>query len=148
MSLDGCIALADGTSQWITGEAARAHGTCDARAIRRDPGRRRHMRADRPRLDVRLPGLEARNPEALGADAGRGAGRLAGLAFARAVQAMAPAQYCLIEGGADAAAAFLKADLVDRLLLYRGPVVIGARGCARWATSIWRTSPWPTAAGG
>ncbi len=36
-----------------------------------------------------------------------------------------PAQYCLIEGGANAAAAFLKADLVDRLLLYRAPVVIG-----------------------
>ncbi len=32
----------------------------------------------------------------------------------------------LVEGGAGAAAAFLKADLVDRLLLYCAPIVIGA----------------------
>jgi diaminohydroxyphosphoribosylaminopyrimidine deaminase/5-amino-6-(5-phosphoribosylamino)uracil reductase len=31
----------------------------------------------------------------------------------------------LIEGGATAAAAFLKAGLVDRLLLYRAPILMG-----------------------
>ena len=34
-------------------------------------------------------------------------------------------QYLLVEGGAGAAAAFLKAGLVDRLLIYRAPIVIG-----------------------
>ncbi len=32
----------------------------------------------------------------------------------------------LVEGGAGAAAAFLAADRVDRLLLYRAPILIGA----------------------
>jgi diaminohydroxyphosphoribosylaminopyrimidine deaminase/5-amino-6-(5-phosphoribosylamino)uracil reductase len=31
----------------------------------------------------------------------------------------------MIEGGAGAAAAFMRADIVDRLLLYRAPIVIG-----------------------
>jgi diaminohydroxyphosphoribosylaminopyrimidine deaminase/5-amino-6-(5-phosphoribosylamino)uracil reductase len=34
-------------------------------------------------------------------------------------------QYLFVEGGARAAASFLAADLVDRLLLYRAPIVIG-----------------------
>jgi diaminohydroxyphosphoribosylaminopyrimidine deaminase/5-amino-6-(5-phosphoribosylamino)uracil reductase len=33
--------------------------------------------------------------------------------------------HLLVEGGAGAASAFLAADLVDRLLLYRAPVLIG-----------------------
>ena len=34
-------------------------------------------------------------------------------------------QYLFVEGGAGAAAAFLGADLVDRLLIYRAPIIIG-----------------------
>lgn len=37
-----------------------------------------------------------------------------------------PADHLLVEGGAETAAAFLRADLVDRLLLYRAPILIGA----------------------
>ena len=33
--------------------------------------------------------------------------------------------HLLVEGGAQTAAAFLRANLVDRLLLYRAPIVIG-----------------------
>ena len=36
-----------------------------------------------------------------------------------------PADYILVEGGAQVAAAFLAADLVDLLLLYRAPIIIG-----------------------
>jgi diaminohydroxyphosphoribosylaminopyrimidine deaminase/5-amino-6-(5-phosphoribosylamino)uracil reductase len=36
-----------------------------------------------------------------------------------------PGDHLLVEGGARTAAAFLIADLVDRLLLYRAPIVIG-----------------------
>jgi diaminohydroxyphosphoribosylaminopyrimidine deaminase/5-amino-6-(5-phosphoribosylamino)uracil reductase len=53
-SLDGRTALADGSSQWITGEAARA----DAHAWRRRAGAvltgSGTVLADNPRLDVRL----------------------------------------------------------------------------------------------
>ena len=38
---------------------------------------------------------------------------------------MPDVQYLYIEGGAGAAAAFLGADLVDRLVLYRAPILIG-----------------------
>ncbi len=31
----------------------------------------------------------------------------------------------LVEGGAGAASAFLAADLVDRLMLYRAPILVG-----------------------
>ena len=34
-------------------------------------------------------------------------------------------QYLFVEGGAQTAAAFLQADLVDQLLIYRAPIVIG-----------------------
>jgi diaminohydroxyphosphoribosylaminopyrimidine deaminase / 5-amino-6-(5-phosphoribosylamino)uracil reductase len=37
-----------------------------------------------------------------------------------------PCDHLLVEGGAQTAAALLRADLVDRLLLYRAPILIGA----------------------
>jgi len=125
-SLDGCIALAGGESQWITGEAARAHAhairaRCDA--ILAGGGT---LRADAPRLDVRLPGLEARSPERWVLTRGRPPAGWRALPSPQAICDMTGTQYLLVEGGAGAAAAFLAADLVDRLLLYRAPIVIGA----------------------
>ena len=38
---------------------------------------------------------------------------------------MGDVRYLFVEGGAGAAAAFLRADLVDRLLIYRAPILIG-----------------------
>lgn len=126
MSLDGCIALASGESQWITGEPARAH--CHAMRAKSDAilvggGT---LRTDSPRLDVRLPGLAERSPERWvltrsGAPEGWNA-----LASPAAITGMADVQYLFLEGGAETAAAFLSADLVDRLLIYRAPVVIGS----------------------
>lgn len=126
MSLDGCIALAEGTSRWITGEAARAHvhaerATTDAILVGGAT-----LRADDPALDVRLPGLEERSPERWVLTRGAapdGWNRLAGPNELGA--AMPEAQYLLVEGGAGVAAAFLSADLIDRLLLYRAPILIG-----------------------
>ena len=37
--------------------------------------------------------------------------------------------YLLVEGGAQTAAAFLQAGLVDRLILYRAPIIIGGLAC-------------------
>jgi diaminohydroxyphosphoribosylaminopyrimidine deaminase/5-amino-6-(5-phosphoribosylamino)uracil reductase len=124
-SLDGCIAMADGTSQWITGAEARAHGHAmrarmDAILVGGET-----LRADSPRLDVRLPGLEARSPARWVLT--RGAVPDGWQAIADPAEgSFGDAQYLLIEGGAGAAAAFLAADRVDRLMLYRAPILIGA----------------------
>ena len=124
-SLDGCIAMADGTSQWITGPEARAHGhAMRARADAILVGGET-LRADAPRLDVRLPGLAERSPARWVLT--RGAAPVGWQAVRDPASAtFDKAQYLLIEGGAGAAAAFLAADRVDRLLLYRAPIVVGA----------------------
>lgn len=124
-SLDGKIALPDGSSRWITGPESRAHAhleraRCDAILVGGET-----LRTDEPRLDVRLAGLEARSPARYvltRGDAPVGWHRVSDIT---APGAFADAQYLLVEGGAGAAATFLKADLVDRLLLYRAPIVIG-----------------------
>ncbi|CAM4091019.1 Riboflavin biosynthesis protein RibD [Novosphingobium lubricantis] len=125
-SLDGRIALPDGTSQWITGPQARAH--CHAERARHDAiliggGT---LRADRPRLDVRLPGLEARSPQRMVLTRGTAPDGWTAIADITAPGAFGTAQTLFIEGGAQTAATFLAADMVDRLLIYRAPIVMGA----------------------
>lgn len=69
MTLDGRIASHSGASRWITGEAARAHGhllRAQSDAILCGIGT---AIADDPQLDVRLPGLAARKPVRIVADA-------------------------------------------------------------------------------
>jgi diaminohydroxyphosphoribosylaminopyrimidine deaminase/5-amino-6-(5-phosphoribosylamino)uracil reductase len=124
-SLDGCIALADGTSQWITGETARAH--VHARRAQHDAilvggGT---WRADSPRLDVRLPGLEHRSPDRIVLTRGTPSAGVTAIAAPQDIAALEGVQYCYVEGGAETAAAFLAADLVDELHLYRAPILIG-----------------------
>ncbi|KLI65025.1 bifunctional diaminohydroxyphosphoribosylaminopyrimidine deaminase/5-amino-6-(5-phosphoribosylamino)uracil reductase RibD [Aurantiacibacter marinus] len=126
LSLDGCIAAASGESQWITGSAARSHTHRErARADAICVGGAT-MRADSPSLDVRLPGLEDRSPErwVLTRHSAPDGWRV--LASPADVGAMGDVRYLFVEGGAGAAAAFLAEDLVDRLLIYRAPIVIGA----------------------
>ncbi len=125
-SLDGRIALADGSSRWITGAAARAHAHLERAHHELILVGRGTLEADAPRLDVRLPGLEARAPQRVllsrGGIAPEGWRRIA----APAEIAGLAGDHLLVEGGAQAAAAFIAADLVDRLLLYRAPLLIGA----------------------
>jgi len=125
-SLDGCIAMADGSSQWITGTAARAHShalRAQADAILVGGGT---LRADHPSLDVRLPGLEDRSPVRWVLTRSAAPDGWQPLPTPEAIALTMPAvQYLFIEGGAGAAAAFLAADLVDRLVIYRAPIVIG-----------------------
>jgi len=125
-SLDGQIALADGTSRWITGDAARAHAHLERAQHELILVGRGTLAADAPRLDVRLPGLEARSPRPvlLSRDGAAPEGWLH-LRAPEEVSAL-PGDHLLVEGGAETAAAFLRAGLVDRLILYRAPILIGA----------------------
>ncbi|EQB14633.1 riboflavin biosynthesis protein RibD [Sphingobium lactosutens DS20] len=125
LSLDGRIALANGASRWITGPQARAHAHLE---------RARHdailvgggtLRADAPRLDVRLPGLADRTPRRLLLTRGSTPDGWDRVGAPGAIAALDRVDHLLVEGGAGAAAAFLHADLVDRLLLYRAPILIG-----------------------
>ncbi|MCZ8370815.1 MAG: bifunctional diaminohydroxyphosphoribosylaminopyrimidine deaminase/5-amino-6-(5-phosphoribosylamino)uracil reductase RibD [Porphyrobacter sp.] len=124
-SLDGCIALADGTSQWITGATARAH--VHAQRAHHDTilvgGST--WRTDKPRLDVRLPGLEARSPQRVVLTRGPAPEGVTALPSPEAIAGLDGVQYLYVEGGAETAAAFLAADLVDALHLYTAPILIG-----------------------
>ena len=125
LSLDGCIALADGTSQWITGERARAHAhleraRCDAILVGAGT-----VAADNPGLDVRLPGLEDRSPKPVVLGKAEVGDHWTTISKPEAIAELDGINWLLVEGGAATAASFLKADLVDRLLLYRAPIIIG-----------------------
>ena len=126
LSLDGAVAMASGSSQWITGAEARAHAHVE---------RSRHeailvghgtWQADRPHLDVRLPGLEDRAPRrAMLTRGATPADDVTVIAAPQEIATLDGVDHLLVEGGAMTAAAFLAADLVDRLLLYRAPVLVG-----------------------
>lgn len=125
-SLDGCIAMANGTSRWITGDRARAHAhllraRTDAILVGRGT-----FDADSPALDVRLAGLEDRSPRRLVLTRGAAPEGWDAAASPHAAATLAGVDNLLVEGGAGAASAFLAADLVDTLVLHRAPILIGA----------------------
>lgn len=125
VSLDGCIALANGTSQWITGETSRAH--VHAQRARNDAilvggGT---WRKDKPRLDVRLPGLDHRSPKRILLTRGVAPDGVTVINHPDQIGALAGVQYLYVEGGGETAASFLREDLIDELHIYRAPIVIG-----------------------
>lgn len=130
-SLDGAIALADGSSRWITGARARAHAHLERARHEGIAVGQRTFATDAPRLDVRLAGLEDRAPRRFVLTHGAAPEGWERLAAPQAVAELAGVESLLVEGGAETAAAFLRAGLVDRLLLYRAPILLG--GSARAA---------------
>ena len=125
LSIDGKIALPSGESKWISGEDARAHVHLErARSDMILVGRGTYL-ADRPKLDVRLPGFEQWSP--------RRALLSRGEAVAGWEMLRSPGDVCrlhdvndlLVEGGSATATAFLSEDLVDRILIYRAPILVG-----------------------
>jgi diaminohydroxyphosphoribosylaminopyrimidine deaminase/5-amino-6-(5-phosphoribosylamino)uracil reductase len=125
LSIDGKIALPSGESKWITGEDARAHvhlerAHCDMILVGRGT-----LAADRPRLDVRLPGLEERSPRRALLSRGDPVEGWEMLRSPQDVFGLHDVNDLLVEGGSSTATAFLAEDLVDRILLYRAPIIIG-----------------------
>jgi diaminohydroxyphosphoribosylaminopyrimidine deaminase/5-amino-6-(5-phosphoribosylamino)uracil reductase len=128
-SLDGAIARADGESRWITGAQARAHAHLERSRHEAILVGRGTWETDSPKLDVRLAGLEDRAPQRLILSREPLAPTASGWRWIdspNAITTLENVDHLFVEGGAGAASAFLAADLVDRLLLYRAPILIGA----------------------
>jgi diaminohydroxyphosphoribosylaminopyrimidine deaminase/5-amino-6-(5-phosphoribosylamino)uracil reductase len=140
-TLDGRIAAADGTSRWITGEAAR-HDVHRLRAgsdaIVVGTGT---VLADDPRLDVRLP--DAANPHRpLRVVVGRREVPPASKVLDDAAPTVLLTERdpklvlanlsdrgvvsVLLEGGPTLAGAFVAAGMVDRVVAYLAPALLGA----------------------
>lgn len=141
-TLDGRIAMPDGRSRWITGEAAREHAhrlRAVHAAIAVGGGT---LRADNPRLTVRLPGYDGPQPQRLVfsrggelpadahvfTDADDARTRVfSGVPLEDALARLHAEGVAniLLEGGAGLAAAFLRAGLVQRVSHYLNPSYLG-----------------------
>lgn len=141
-TLDGRSAAADGTSQWITGPAARA----DVHRLRAESGAimvgTGTVLADDPSLTVRRPdgALCERQPlrVVMGCRVLAGTARVLNAAAptvqlrerdpARALQILADRniRQVWLEGGPTLAGAFLTAGLVDEVVAYLAPALLGS----------------------
>ena len=150
-SLDGRSAAADGSSRWITGERARddvhrLRGEVDTVLVGVGT-----VLADDPALTVRAGGrvtgpqplrvvadTHGRTPSsarvrdrsadtwvASGAEVGFADGHLDLIALLRQLHAR-ERRHVLLEGGPTLAGAFLQAGLVDRVVAYVAPVLLGS----------------------
>ena len=125
LSIDGKIALPSGESKWITGEDARRHVHQErAHSDMILVGRGTYM-ADQPNLDVRLPGLEERSPRRALLTRGEAVDGWEILRNPQDVYRLHDVNDLLVEGGSATATGFLTDDLVDRILIYRAPIIVG-----------------------
>ena len=141
-TLDGRAAAADGSSQWITGTAARQRVHEQREAERRDPGRHRHGARRRP---VASPPAATRASCCRTSRAGGGrrardsrrTRRCAGTrqASSRPAAATSPAiladldargiRRVYVEGGPTLASALIAAGLADEYSIYLAPALLG-----------------------
>ena len=125
LSIDGKIALPSGESKWITGEDARKHVHLERAHSDMILVGRGTYQADAPRLDVRLPGLEEWSPRRALLTRGEAVDGWEILQSPEDVYRLHDVNDLLVEGGSATATAFLSADLVDRILIYRAPIIVG-----------------------
>ena len=125
LSIDGKIALPSGESKWITGEDARKHVHLERAHSDMILVGRGTYQADAPRLDVRLPGLEEWSPRRALRTRGEAVAGWDILQSPEDVYRLHDVNDLLVEGGSATATAFLSADLVDRILIYRAPIIVG-----------------------
>ncbi len=125
LSIDGKIALPSGESKWITGEDARAHVHLERAHSDMILVGRGTFLADSPKLDVRLPGLEDWSPRKALLTRGEAVDGWEILTSPQDVYRLHDVNDLLVEGGSATATAFLAADLVDRILIYRAPILVG-----------------------
>jgi diaminohydroxyphosphoribosylaminopyrimidine deaminase / 5-amino-6-(5-phosphoribosylamino)uracil reductase len=125
LSIDGKIALPSGESKWITGEDARRHVHLERAHSDMILVGRGTFLADQPRLDVRLPGLEERSPRRALLTRGEPVDGWETLRNPQDVYRLHDVNDLLVEGGSTTATAFLTEDLVDRILIYRAPIIVG-----------------------
>jgi diaminohydroxyphosphoribosylaminopyrimidine deaminase/5-amino-6-(5-phosphoribosylamino)uracil reductase len=125
LSIDGKIALPSGESKWITGEDARAHVHLErSHSDMILVGRGTYL-ADAPKLDVRLPGLEGHSPRRALLTRGDAVDGWETLESPQDVFRLHDVNDLLVEGGSATATAFLSEDLVDRIIIYRAPIIVG-----------------------
>lgn len=138
-SLDGCIAAADGTSQWITSAQSRAQvhqlrGQVDA--VLTGTGT---ALADRPQLTARPDGQPLADQPLRAVmgmrDLPRDHPLFDGVRLVTRDPHEALAQlweldvrHVLLECGSQLASAFLAADVVDEIVWFAAPILLGGRG--------------------
>lgn len=161
-SLDGCIAAADGTSQWITSAQARAEVhrlRSRVDAVLTGTGT---ALVDRPQLTARPDGhLAASQPlrAVMGmrelpddhplADAVRLDTREPQEALARLWDL--DVRHVMLECGGQLASAFLAADLVDEIVWFAAPLLLGGKGSPvleAGPPALSQAKPWRVAAVG
>jgi diaminohydroxyphosphoribosylaminopyrimidine deaminase/5-amino-6-(5-phosphoribosylamino)uracil reductase len=125
LSIDGKIALPSGESKWITGEDARRDVHLERAHSDMILVGRGTFQADEPSLDVRLPGLEERSPRRALLTRGDAVQGWEILRDPKDVYRLHDVNDLLVEGGSATATAFLAEDLVDRILIYRAPIIVG-----------------------
>jgi diaminohydroxyphosphoribosylaminopyrimidine deaminase/5-amino-6-(5-phosphoribosylamino)uracil reductase len=138
-SVDGRSAAADGTSQWITGEAARAdvhRRRAAADAIIVGTGT---VFADDPALTARLPdgtladhqplrvvvGEREISPDATVLNDDSRTMVIRSRDPHEVIMALSDRTDVLVEGGPTLAGAFLRAGVIDRILAYVAPILLG-----------------------
>lgn len=138
-SVDGRSAAADGSSQWITSEAAREdvhrrRGAADAIVVGTGT-----VLVDNPSLTARLPDGSPADRQPLRVVVGRRAIPPESLVLAgdsptlvlqtrdpdEVIRALAECTDVILEGGPTLAGAFLRAGVVDRILAYVAPILLG-----------------------